>query len=99
MQPVESSECVADRRRRSSFGATACTNRCEELGKIERFLEVSQGDIWACIQRRRLRIILVYIKPEHRASADGAHLAPHALSLTLLTADRPGLFATIAGLN
>src|SRR5438309_4787727 len=71
---------------------------CEESGKIERFLEG--------FPRRYLGVhsaaeIAHHFGLSQRLSIEPVQieltLAPHALSLTLLTADRPGLFATIAG--
>ena len=71
---------------------------CEESGKIERFLEG--------FPRRYLGVHSAAEIANHfglcqRLSIEPVQMefmsAPHALSLTLLTADRPGLFATIAG--
>jgi [protein-PII] uridylyltransferase len=71
---------------------------CEEPGKIERFLEG--------FPRRYLGVhsaaeIANHFGLSQRLSIELVQLevtsAPHALSLTLLTADRPRLFATIAG--
>ncbi len=71
---------------------------CEESAKIERFLEG--------FPRRYLGVHSAAEIANHfglcqRLSIEPVQIelmsAPHALSLTLLTADRPGLFATIAG--
>ena len=71
---------------------------CEESGKIERFLEG--------FPRRYLGVHSAAEIANHfalcqRLSIEPVQMefmsAPHALSLTLLTADRPGLFATVAG--
>jgi len=71
---------------------------CEESGKIERFLEG--------FPRRYLGVhsaaeIANHFALSQRLNAEPVQMeltsAPHAYTLTLLTADRPGLFATIAG--
>jgi len=71
---------------------------CEESGKIEHFLEG--------FPRRYLGVHSAAEIANHfalcqRLSIEPVQMefmsAPHALSLTLLTADRPGLFATVAG--
>jgi [protein-PII] uridylyltransferase len=71
---------------------------CEDSGKIERFLEG--------FPRRYSHVhspaeIANHFALGQRLSIEPVQIelisAPHALSLTLLTADRPGLFATIAG--
>ena len=71
---------------------------CEEPGKIERFLEG--------FPRRYLGVhsaaeIANHFALSQRLNAEPVQMeltsAPHAYTLTLLTADRPGLFATIAG--
>jgi len=76
---------------KNSFGATACTNGCEESAKIERFLEgfprrylgvhsaaeiANHFGLCQCLSIEPVQIELMS--------------APHALSLTLLTATGRG---------